>query len=96
MDAFALLEGAGGGAGAEADVPHGLGAGADLVAIDRLDLVVGAEEEDIDVGAGKELAAPETSGGDEGDVFLGIHGSDVVPELAQEGADHLRAAANCG
>ena len=94
VDALGFFQGAGDGAGAEADVPHGLSTSADLIAPGGLDFLVGAEEEDIDVGAGKELAATETAGGDEGDVVLRRDGRDVLPKLAEQGADDLGAAAN--
>ena len=96
VEAAGFLDGAGAGAGAQADVPHPLDDGADGVLGLRLGLVVGKGEEHVDVGVGEEILAPVAAQGQQGDVLRGLAGEGAAPHFNQDPVHHGGAAADGG
>ncbi len=94
IEAGTFLDGAGGGAGAEADVPHGLDDGADRGAEEFFSVVVGEGEENIDVGEGEEVFAAVSAEGEHGGFGVGVGLEDAAPEFDEGAIDDRGAAAN--
>ena len=91
-----FLEGAGGGAGAQADIPHGLDDGAGRIPGRRFGLFVGIDEKDVNVGEGEEILAAVSAQSQQGDGFCGLGGEGAAPHLDQDAVHDSRAAANGG
>jgi hypothetical protein len=93
MNPLRLFQRARHGARAQTDVPHRLGAGANLFFVRRLNFFVGAEEEHIHIGAGKQFAASKAARSDQRNVILSAR-RDLLPQRPQQRANDLRTAAN--
>src|SRR5579875_166341 len=87
VDLVAFLEGASGGAGAQACVPQGLRDGAEGLVGVALGGLAGAEVEDVNVRVREELAAPIASGGDNGDVGAFFFRSEARPDFVDDVVD---------
>jgi hypothetical protein len=99
VEAATFLDGAGGGAGAEADIPHGLDDGADGGAGGFFSVVVGECEEDVDVGKGEEVFASVAAEGEHGGFSAGggwILTEGAAPELDEQAIDDGGAATDGG
>ena len=91
-----FLDGAGTGAGAEADIPHALDNEADGFRRLRFHLFVGKGEQDIDIRIGEQVFAAVTAQGKEGDVEGGLSGKGATPHFNKQPVDNGGAAADGG
>jgi hypothetical protein len=64
IESAGFLDGAGTGAGAQADVPHALNDGTDGLLGELFGFFVGKGKEDVNVGVGEEILAPVTAEGE--------------------------------
>ncbi len=96
VEAAGFLDGARGGAGAEADVPHALDDCADRFAALLLGLVVGVGEEDVDVGIREEIFAAVAAEGEQRGVGRGLRGEGSTPHFNEDAVDDRGAAADGG
>ena len=96
IEAAGFLDGAGTGAGAEADVPHSLDDGANGFSGLLLGLFVGEGEEHVDVGVGEEIFAAVAAESQQGDVLRRLPGKGPAPHFNEDTVDHGGAAANGG
>ena len=96
IEAAGFLDGAGTGAGAQADVPHALDDGADGFAGLLFGLFVGEGEEHVDVGVGEEIFAAVAAQGQQGDVLRGQAGEGPAPHFNEDTVDDRGAAADGG
>ena len=96
VETAGFLEGAGAGAGAQADVPHALDDGAYRFAGQLLGFLVGEGEEHVDVGVGEEILAAVAAQGQQGNVQCGLAGEGPTPHFNEDAVHHGGAAANGG
>jgi len=96
VEAGGFFEGAGGGAGAEADVPHALDDRADGLFGLLFGFVVGEGEEDVDVGVGEEVFAAIAAEGEEGDVGHRLAGEGPAPHFNEDTIDYGGTPADGG
>ena len=96
IEAAGFFDGAGTGAGAEADVPHALDDGANGFAGLLFGFFVGEGEEHIDVGVGEEIFAAVSAEGQQGDVLRRLSGEGPAPHFNEDTVDHGGAAADGG
>ncbi len=96
IEAADLFDGARGGAGAEAYVPHALDDGLDGIFGVSLGLFIGKGKEDVDVGVGEEILAAVTAQGEKRDVQGRLSGKDAVPHFDENPVDNGGAAADGG
>jgi hypothetical protein len=85
IEAGTLFEDAGGGAGAETDVPHGLNDRLDNGAGGFFGFFVGEGEEDIDVGEGEEVFASVAAESEQCDFGVGV-GTGGAGDFGRKGA----------
>ena len=92
--AIAFFEGADHGAGAQAEIPHGLVTATDGLAKLVLHLFVGAKVEKVDVGAGEEFLAAKAADGHQ--CQPGGYGRAALelPQRLQQAVDNQGAAAD--
>ncbi len=96
IEAADFLDGAGGGAGAQADVPHALDDGAHGFAGLLFGFVVGEGEEDVDVGVGEEIFAAVAAEGEQRDIGRRLAGEGATPHFDEDAVDDGGAAADGG
>ena len=96
IEAAGFFDGAGAGAGAQADVPHALNDGANGFAGLLFGFFVGEGEEDVDVGVGEEIFAAVAAEGEQGDVLCRLPGEGTTPHFNEDAVDYGGAAADGG
>ena len=96
VEAAGFLDGAGVGAGAQADVPHALDDGANCFAGLLFGFVVGEGEEDVDVGVREEIFASVTAQGKQSGVLRRQAGKGAAPHFNEDTVDDGRSAADGG
>ena len=94
IEAAGFLEGAGTGAGAQADVPHALDNGAHRLSRLLLGFLVGEGEKHVDVGVREQILAAVAAQGDQGDIRSGLAGEGAAPHFNQDAIDDGRAPAD--
>ena len=84
IEAAGFLDGAGAGAGAQADVPHALNDGANGFAGLLFGFLVGEGKQHVDVGIREEIFASVAAQGQQGDVLLRQVGKGPAPHFNQD------------
>jgi len=87
IEAAGFLDGAGGGAGTQADVPHALDDGANGFAGLLLGFFIGESEQDVDVGVREEIFAAVTTQGQQRGVLRRQAGIGSTPHFNQNPVD---------
>ena len=96
IEAAGFLEGARGGTGAQADVPHALDDGADRFPGLLFGFFVAEREQHVDVGKGEQIFAAISAQGDQGNVRAGLSGEGPAPHFNEDAVDDRGASADGG
>ena len=96
VEAGCFFEGAGTGAGAEADIPHALNDCSYRFVGLLFGLFVGEGEEDVDVGVGEEIFAAVAAESEQGNVAGGVSGEGSAPHFNKDTVDNGGASADGG
>src|SRR5580658_1113297 len=91
-----FLDGAGAGAGSQADVPHALDDGLDGFLGLGFNSLVGKDEQHVDVGIGEEIFSSIAAKGKQRDVQGGLTREGSTPHFNEDTVDYGGAAANGG